>query len=66
MSNWKEHCKCETNSVQWYFSFMAETDVHILKHLFTHLVDVFMCMLSGDCKDFTVLSKNYVWDELLA
>lgn len=34
---------------------MAETNVHVFKHLFTHLVKELMCLVSSDCQDLTVL-----------
>lgn len=39
---------------------MAETNVHIFKHLFTHLVNVLMYLVSGDFEDFTVIRALYL------
>lgn len=49
---------------------MAETNVHTLEHLFTHLVSVLLYLVSGDC-DFTVFSSfkmslNNAFEKLLA
>lgn len=39
---------------------MAETNVHIFKHLFIHLVNVLMYLVSGDYEDLTVLRVLYI------
>lgn len=39
---------------------MAETNVPIFKHLFTHLVNVLMYLVSGEYKDLTVLRVLYL------
>jgi len=39
---------------------MAETNVHIFKHLFTHLVNLVMYLVSGDYEDLTVLRVLYL------
>lgn len=39
---------------------MAETNVHVFKHLFTHLVQELMYLVSGDCQDLTVLRVSYL------